>query len=117
MNPDNVLATLIPLEQSLTDPALRKDQSHLEQLLAGDFHEIASSGRSLTREEIIRLLAEEVPYPIESSSFACAMVTPGVALLTYRARRSLPPDERCNLHPHAPRRHLRRGSRRPDLRR
>jgi hypothetical protein len=92
MNPANVLATLIPLERSLTDPALRKDQSHLEQLLAGDFHEIAASGRTLTRQEILRLLAEEVPYPIESSGFACAMVTPDVALLTY-ATVSLPPGQ------------------------
>jgi hypothetical protein len=52
MNPDNVLATSIQLERSLSDNALRKDRAHLEQLLAEDFHEIAASGRSLTRQEI-----------------------------------------------------------------
>ena len=83
MDLDDLTDTLIALERSLHDPSLRKSRSHVEQLLAEEFREIRSSGRVWTRNEILDLLAGEIPYAIESSDFACAMLSPEIALLTY----------------------------------
>ncbi len=62
-------------------------------LLAADFREFGASGRIWTRQEIIEALASETESTITSSDFACQMLSPSLALITYIAetgnRRSL----------------------------
>lgn len=76
------------LEQSLLEPAVRRDGDRLRQLLAEDFLEFGSSGRVWTRKAIIDLLAAETGFLApEIEDFQCSMIGGKVALVTYRTVR------------------------------
>jgi hypothetical protein len=85
---DNIAGDLRRNEEALLDPAVRQDHAHVEQLLAEDFLEFGSSGRVWTRDQIIRLLADETHMPVQMEDFVCTMLAPEVALITYRAVRT-----------------------------
>ncbi|MFP5237614.1 MAG: DUF4440 domain-containing protein [Acidobacteriota bacterium] len=77
------------LEQSLLDPAVRRNRARLLALLADDFLEFGSSGRVWTRKTIIDLLAKETAFvPPQIEEFRCAMLAPELALVTYRTVRT-----------------------------
>ncbi len=78
--PEDLTLHLIALEQSLHTPAVRRDAG---TLLAEDFREFGSSGRIWSRAEILQALATESPVQITSRDFACQLLAPGLALLTY----------------------------------
>ena len=76
------------LEQTLLLNAVRKDPAQVSTLLAADFREIGSSGRSFARAEILRdLQAESVPRNTTLSDFSCTMLSDTLALVTYRTVR------------------------------
>lgn len=84
-----VAAHLRELEQSLLDPAVRRNRARLLALLADDFLEFGSSGRVWTRKTIIDLLAKETAFvPPEIEDFDCALLAPELALATYRTVRT-----------------------------
>lgn len=94
----NVAAHLRKLEESLLDPAVRRNREKLRTLLDPDFSEFGSSGRTWTRNTIIELLQLEQQFvPPEIEDYRCAMLTDDVALVTYRtARTNAETDERLS---------------------
>jgi len=52
---------LLDLEKKLLDPALRRTPEKLASLLADDFVEFGSSGRSLDKKRILYLLRKQAP--------------------------------------------------------
>lgn len=86
---ERAAAQLRRLEESLLDPAIRRDGERLRTILTEDFLEFGSSGRVWTRMSIIELLASEKNFrPPVIEDFQCSMLTDKVALVTYRTQRS-----------------------------
>ncbi len=86
---DEVVKQLQLLEETLLDPAVRRDPARVGALLAEDFVEFGSSGRIWTRGAILDLLEHEEGYaeaPLVRE-FACRPLALGVVLATYRAVR------------------------------
>jgi len=76
------------LEESLLNPAVRRDPERLRSMLTEDFLEFGSSGRVWTRKSIIELLATEKNFsPPAIEDFHCTMLADKVALVTYRTLR------------------------------
>jgi len=75
--------TLIALERSLHDPALRADSEAVSRLLSTEFFEFGASGRVWSREAILAALATEDPAEITSRDYTCQPLSADVTLLTY----------------------------------
>jgi hypothetical protein len=76
------------LEESLLDPAVRRDGKKLRSMLAEDFMEFGSSGRTWTRSSMIEFLSRETAFfPPTIEDFRCALLADNVALVTYRTVR------------------------------
>lgn len=87
---DSLLPVLQALEVELHHPGVRSSHSRLEQLLHPDFHEVGRSGRRYDRATIIKFLVEQASSPsVESGEFSASLLSPGVALLTYRSAHRL----------------------------
>ena len=85
-NPD-LTSYLRALEERLLDPAIRADPEAAATLLTDDFREFGSSGRSFTKRDILRELANESPRTLHLSHFRRDPLTDSTALLTYRSHR------------------------------
>jgi hypothetical protein len=86
--PEAICAHLRACEETLLDPAVRRDRARVAALLAEDFLEFGSSGRVWTREQILELLATEDYQPPMMEDFMCSSIAKGVALVTYRTVRT-----------------------------
>jgi hypothetical protein len=86
--PEDIADHLCRAEEALLDPAVRSNRARVAELLADDFVEFGSSGRIWTQNEILDLLAGEIPAPIEMMNFECALLAEDVALVTYVASRT-----------------------------
>ena len=80
-------AHICSLEMSLLDPAVRRSPVLVANLLADDFIEFGSSGRSFTKSQIIAALQEAPPVTITATGFRVTQLADTALLLTYRARR------------------------------
>jgi glyoxylase I family protein len=87
-NLDHIVSHLRRREEALLNPAVRRDRAQVEILLDEDFLEFGSSGRVWTRDQIFELLAIETYTPAHIEDFACTLLAPNVALITYRAVRT-----------------------------
>jgi len=88
---EDVSRHLRELEESLLLPDVRKSQ-RLIDLLADDFVEFGSSGRIYTKADLAEALQAEPPVTQATADFRVSLLSPGVALLTYRiCRLSVPP--------------------------
>ena len=74
-------------ERALLEPNLRKS-AFVGQLLAESFVEFGSSGRVFNKAQVIAALHAESPTQVVASEFRIRLLTPEVALVTYRAVRS-----------------------------
>ena len=84
-------AHLRELEESLLLPDVRKSK-RLVELIADDFVEFGSSGRTYTKVDLVEALQAESPVTQSTSDFRVSLLAPSVALLTYRIHRhSVPP--------------------------
>ena len=84
----DIATQLRRLEESLLDCAVRRDRSRLRELLADDFLEFGSSGRTWTRSGIIELLSAETDFVQPAMrDFECRLLSDTVALCTYRTVR------------------------------
>src|SRR5258708_39920033 len=88
--PVEIATHMLRCEQSLLDPAVRRDAAQVSALLAQDFVEIGTSGRMWTREQIIDLLATEHFDTPAIENFECRQIAEDVVLATYRAVRTEP---------------------------
>jgi hypothetical protein len=76
------------LEERLIDPVFRTDSGAVATLLADDFLEFGSSGRSFDKTSILIDLKNELPQRVSLlSDFSVRELSPGVVLVTYRATR------------------------------
>jgi hypothetical protein len=75
------------LEESLLQPAVRRDREHLSALLAEEFREFGSSGRVFSRSEILEELESEPERELTLKDFACEAVGAEVVLVTYTSVR------------------------------
>jgi hypothetical protein len=81
-----LLQELQSLEVELHHPGVRCSRERLEQLLHPEFHEVGRSGRAYDRETVVTFLAAQESQPaVISQDFALSVLSPGVALLTYRS--------------------------------
>jgi hypothetical protein len=88
---DETLAQhLQELEESLLQPDVRKSP-RLSELLADDFLEFASTGRTYAKADLVAALAAEIRVVQTTSEFKVAMVAPHVALVTYRLEKHAEP--------------------------
>ena len=79
------------LEESLLDPAVRKNAELVSSLLADDFIEFGSSGRVFDKASIIEDLKNEPPRPASLlSDFAVRPLAPGTMLVNYQSTRRDP---------------------------
>ncbi|MBB5059488.1 hypothetical protein HDF16_004214 [Granulicella aggregans] len=76
---------LLDLETMLFDPSVRRDINTVADLLTDDFREFGSSGRVYTKLDILAELSTEQPAMITLSDFTCDLVSPTVALVTYKS--------------------------------
>ncbi|MBI5267905.1 MAG: DUF4440 domain-containing protein [candidate division Zixibacteria bacterium] len=83
---ESITQSLLHLEERLLMPSVRRSSSELSQLLAEDFREIGRDGHLYTREEIISILADEVPTgrSLIIDEFEISELAPGLVLVTYR---------------------------------
>ena len=88
---DELVAQLRSFEESLLTPGGRQSNDSAD-LLAEDFTEFGSSGRVFTKEQIISSLRVESYIAITASHFQVRILTPAVALVTYRATRHSQPE-------------------------
>ncbi|HVX14988.1 MAG TPA: DUF4440 domain-containing protein [Pirellulales bacterium] len=72
------------LELSLLQPDARKS-ARVGELLADGFVEFGSSGRVMTKREIVAALQSEVPTTITASDLRVRLLSTELALVTYRA--------------------------------
>ena len=87
MTPQDALAAeLKGLEEELLVPTVRKS-TRLTELLADEFIEFGSSGRTYTKSDLVAALQAESPVAQTTSDFKVTSLAPDVALLTYKIRR------------------------------
>jgi hypothetical protein len=84
----NLRQHLRELETKLLDPAVRQDQEAVSQLLAEEFREFGSSGRTYTKAEILNTLEQEISREIVTVDFTVQLLSATAALVTYRAQRA-----------------------------
>jgi hypothetical protein len=72
------------LELRLLDPSVRGSPDALDRLLADDFLEIGSSGRTFDKPRIIASLGEESGFHASLHDFEARTLGPGIVLATYR---------------------------------
>src|SRR5271166_6403655 len=85
--PNELSAHLRSREESLLDPAVRRDRDRVSALLTEDFQEFSASGRVWSREQILELLATEIYVPPTTEDFKCHQIAAGVVLVTYKSVR------------------------------
>lgn len=79
------------LERLLLERDLR-GSDRAADLLCDDFQEFGVSGRVLDKAEVVAALGEGPRVPLAASDFSVSLLSPQLALVTYRAvRRSQPP--------------------------
>lgn len=75
------------LEEQLLQPEFRRDRAAVAAVLAEEFVEFGSSGRVYDKQQILDLLQTEAPVRAVLTDFQARLLTPGTALVTYRAIR------------------------------
>ena len=88
--PEPIEPLLERLERSLHQLTVRKS-AVVSRLLAGDFVEFGSSGRVLTKAQIVAGLPAGAPAAVTVSEFKVRWLAPQLALVTYRAARHTRP--------------------------
>lgn len=84
MDLEAIKMRLCELEERLLDAEVRKSTVELGRLLADDFVELGCSGRSYDKKETIAALLTSPPQESRTSDFELRLITPAVALVTYR---------------------------------
>lgn len=81
------------LEIRLLQPLVRSSPTEVAKLLADDFLEFGTSGRTYNKQQVVASLAEETPlHSAELVDFQARALAPDVALISYRTITRLTPD-------------------------
>jgi hypothetical protein len=81
---EDLTAHLCSLEESLLSPDVRRS-SAVSDLLADDFVEFGSSGRTFGKTQIVDLLQQEPPTRATATDWTVRRLGKETALVTYRA--------------------------------
>ena len=81
--------TVVALELSLLDPAVRLNPERVERLLDPGFREFGASGHAWDRGAIVAALAADLGPGWRATDVEAREVADGVVLVTYRAAGSL----------------------------
>lgn len=76
------------LEESLLRNAVRKNAAQVDELLAEDFREFGGSGRKYSKAEVMAHLQDEDYASLFLTEFELKVLSPSLALVTYRAIRN-----------------------------
>ena len=77
------------LEDQLANPAVRASVDALERLVSDDFVEFGSSGRVYTKRDVIDQMLAKPGISVSVADFRVSVLSPDVALATYRTQGSL----------------------------
>lgn len=77
---------MLECEKKLLDPVLRRSPQRLATLLADDFVEFGSSGRTYDKKQVLYRLGRQLLAHLTIEDFRAVELAPGAALVTYRAR-------------------------------
>jgi hypothetical protein len=80
-------AQIRELEERLLAPEVRASAEELALLLADDFLEFGSSGRTFDKQQVVEALPLEPEARFSIRDFHVRSLAPGVVLATYRAAR------------------------------
>lgn len=80
---ESELETLKDLEESLWRSETRFDLSHQEKVFASDFFEFGRSGRTYTREQMIRTTSEPIVAKLPLQNFKVHIIDSNNVLVTY----------------------------------
>lgn len=94
---ESLRSHLVELEIALLQPQVRASREQLDSLLSERFREIASTGRSFGKDEVLARLPEEADVSFRAEEIEVAMVDETVALVTYRASRRCGGEVRDSL--------------------
>ncbi|MGB3068302.1 MAG: DUF4440 domain-containing protein [Ottowia sp.] len=78
--------TLRDLEESMRRPENRVPEK-LSGFLAEEFVEFGSSGRVLTKPQVLAVVQGQAQFPTSTSDFKVRILTPTTALVTYQVDR------------------------------
>ena len=85
---DELLQTLVGLEESLFTDAVRKSRSALDELIHDEFEEVTSSGKAIKKDDAIDWLSQETAYEISASDYEVRLLSEALALLKYKSKSS-----------------------------
>ena len=80
---------LIEYELTLLRPEVRASIDMLDQLIADDFFEIGANGRAFGKDEVLARLPGENAIAFDAEGFEVRRVTDDVAVVLYRAVRTV----------------------------
>lgn len=72
------------LEEKLLQPDFRRNRAAVAELLADDFREFGSSGRTWDKQQILDKLESEPPFDAVTHDFKATELANGVVLVTYK---------------------------------
>jgi ribonuclease HI len=81
--PDDVVATLRDLEESLWREETSYDRAYMEAILAPGFVEFGMSGRRYDRDDILAAEVGPIGARLPLEDFTVILVRPDVAVVTY----------------------------------
>ncbi len=84
---DSIERHILKLEQRLLEPEVRKSPAEVGVLLADDFEEIASSGRTYNKAQILEAIRCAPPAHFALTDFKAVVLAPDIALATFRVSR------------------------------
>ena len=76
--------SVISLEKSLLEPAIRSDLTKLNDLLHHEFLEFGSSGQVYNKQDILNCLPHEKPRLLEIESINAKALSDSCILLTFK---------------------------------
>jgi hypothetical protein len=76
------------LELALLDPAGRSDSALLAKLIADDFIEVGTSGRTFGKDEVLARLPTETGVSFQAEHMHVSLLSSTVGLVTYAATRT-----------------------------
>jgi hypothetical protein len=96
---DKSIGTLIQqLEEQLLQSDVRHSAQTLDALLADEFLEFGSSGRTYDKQKVLESLPNENPVPRTLNNFKTMTLAPGVILATYHSTYWEPGAEPAHSH-------------------
>lgn len=80
---DSLKEHIYQLEERLLRPETRESEQELNKLLADDFIEFGSSGKTYNKQQVIEALLSELPTHVSITDFNISQLSQDIVLVTY----------------------------------